>query len=91
MITKYKGGRGKTAPYRTLVVRIPEPLLNTVEQLVNSYRESGIIPVYNKTCNRFLSRQEIATKLEQLRKDKKITSKDVVNHILNLIDGGDDG
>lgn len=32
-----KGGRGKRSPYSTKVVRIPDPLLKTVEEMVNDF------------------------------------------------------
>jgi hypothetical protein len=32
-----KGGRGKKSPYTTKVVRIPDPLLQRVEELVNDF------------------------------------------------------
>lgn len=32
-----KGGRGKKSPYATKVVRIPDPLLQRVEELVNDF------------------------------------------------------
>ena len=32
-----KGGRGKKSPYTTKVVRIPDPLLKRVEDLVNDF------------------------------------------------------
>jgi hypothetical protein len=32
-----KGGRGKKSPYTTKVVRIPDPILEEVEQLVNNF------------------------------------------------------
>lgn len=32
-----KGGRGKRSPYATKVVRIPDPLLKRVEELVNDF------------------------------------------------------
>lgn len=32
-----KGGRGKKSPYTTKVVRIPDPLLERVEKLVNEF------------------------------------------------------
>jgi hypothetical protein len=34
-----KGGRGKRSPYATKVVRIPDPLLKRVEELVNNFYE----------------------------------------------------
>jgi hypothetical protein len=36
------GGRGKKAPYKTVVVRVPEPIAETVEQLANNYRDAVI-------------------------------------------------
>lgn len=32
-----KGGRGKKSPYATKVMRIPDPLLKRVEELVNDF------------------------------------------------------
>ena len=32
-----KGGRGKRSPYSTKVMRIPDPLLKTVEELVSDF------------------------------------------------------
>jgi hypothetical protein len=34
------GGRGKKAPYQTSVVRVPVPVLEQVEQIVQAYRDS---------------------------------------------------
>lgn len=34
-----KGGRGKRAPYKTVMCRTPEPIKNTVEELTAKYRE----------------------------------------------------
>lgn len=35
-----KGGRGKRSPYATKVVRIPDPLLKRVEELVNDFYQN---------------------------------------------------
>lgn len=35
-----KGGRGKRSPYATKVVRIPDPLLERVEELVSDFYEN---------------------------------------------------
>lgn len=44
-----KGGRGKKSPYTTKVVRIPDPILERVEKLVNEFylneKSTGEIPV----------------------------------------------
>jgi hypothetical protein len=35
---KPKGGRGKSAPYSTRQVRIPEPIISQVDELVEHYQ-----------------------------------------------------
>ena len=39
-MTKPMGGRGKKAPYETTHMRIPLPLKNQIEQLIEDYRLS---------------------------------------------------
>lgn len=34
-----RGGRGKRAPYETMMCRVPQPLKPTVEAMANRYRE----------------------------------------------------
>lgn len=36
------GGRGKKAPYKTVVIRVPEPISEAVEQLAENYRNAVI-------------------------------------------------
>lgn len=36
---KPKGGRGKAAPYTTKQVRVPEPIISQVDQLINLYQD----------------------------------------------------
>lgn len=33
------GGRGKKAPYETVVIRVPKPIATRVEVLINQYRD----------------------------------------------------
>jgi hypothetical protein len=39
-MTKPMGGRGKKAPYETTHMRVPLPLKNQIEQLIEDYRLS---------------------------------------------------
>ena len=39
-MSKPVGGRGKVAPYETTHVRVPVPIKEAVNKLVNEYRES---------------------------------------------------
>jgi hypothetical protein len=41
-MTKPLGGRGKKAPYLTTVMRVPTPIVEKVESLINGYRLSAI-------------------------------------------------
>lgn len=44
----YKGGRGKKAPYESVVVRVPKPLEEKVNQIILDFRDSGLIEEQNK-------------------------------------------
>ena len=41
-MTKPMGGRGKKAPYLTTVMRVPTPIAEKVESLIEGYRLSAI-------------------------------------------------
>lgn len=41
-MTKPVGGRGKKAPYSTVVLRIPEPLLSHFEDQAEEYRQAVV-------------------------------------------------
>ena len=38
MALKPSGGRGKKAPYETVVIRVPTPLVSEVQKIVDDYR-----------------------------------------------------
>lgn len=42
-MTNPKGGRGKKATYKTVVVRIPEPLLLAVQKMVSEFHQGKAI------------------------------------------------
>lgn len=39
IMTKPKGGRGKTAPYTTRQVRAPEPIISQIDRVIERYQE----------------------------------------------------
>lgn len=41
-MNKPKGGRGLKAPYRTVVIRVPEPIASKVELLCETYRTMSL-------------------------------------------------
>lgn len=42
---KPKGGRGKTAPYATTHLRVPEPIKESLQAIIDGWRESGELPM----------------------------------------------
>lgn len=73
-MVKPVGGRGKKAPYETVAVRVPVPLLETVSALIEQYRQSVLDPdsatnstVENEDClstlNRFIEESGQSDKL----------------------------
>ncbi|MBD2482090.1 hypothetical protein [Planktothrix sp. FACHB-1365] len=66
-----KGGRGKKAPYQTVVIRVPEPLKDIVEQLIEEYRQTGELkPVTSIEDKPVTSiEQEPVTSISQQLKD----------------------
>lgn len=73
IMPKPKGGRGKTAPYKTRQVRVPEPVIDQVDNLIEEYQQyiiSGGDPstppkLFNKPVNKFVERQEIINILQE--------------------------
>lgn len=39
MANKPKGGRGKTVPYKSIPIRVPEPLLEQCREMIDFYQE----------------------------------------------------
>ena len=42
METKPKGGRGHKAPYKTKIMRVPEPIAYRLEELCDIYRQASL-------------------------------------------------
>jgi hypothetical protein len=73
---KPKGGRGKKVPYNSVTVRVPEDLKESVETLVNDYRQFILEGIESKTSS-IPSIDEIKELSKQLLKGRK-TKKDIV-------------
>lgn len=83
-----KGGRGKRAPYETVVVRVPEPVLDRVEAIIDSYRLGLALeenPSGSKPVTGF---EEIRERVDEWRKNAKV-GKDKLKNLLQLIYGVD--
>lgn len=83
-----RGGRGKRAPYETVVVRVPEPVLDRVEAIIDSYR-SGLAQEENPSGLKPVTGfDEIKDKVDEWRKSAKV-GKDKLKNLLQLIYGVD--
>lgn len=91
-MTKPAGGRGKKAPYRTVVMRVPEPIAEKVESLINGYRILAINGLLTQDDLRRLepwhSEFTPISKSEAIGKAKEILSqqKSADKAILELIE-----
>jgi dihydropteroate synthase len=72
-MSKPKGGRGKVAPYRTRQVRVPEPVIDQVDNLIEEYQSyiasggDSLNPpkLLNKPIDKFIEKQEIVSILQE--------------------------
>ncbi|AFY59257.1 hypothetical protein Riv7116_6946 (plasmid) [Rivularia sp. PCC 7116] len=65
------GGRGKTAPYKTVMVRVPEPIKGRVEELKNLYH-SGCLESHDKLI---AENQQIANKYREELSNKTVQNE----------------
>lgn len=95
-----KGGRGKKAPYKTVVIRVPEPLQEAVEQLIETYRITGKIelnkpvtslnkPVTSldcKTCNQLKTQTlEILEGVFPIQKNNSTKARKAIEQVIELL------
>jgi len=84
-MSKPKGGRGKKVPYNSITVRIPDDLKDTVDTLVDEYRQFILEGTEIKT-NDIPSIDEIKELSKQLLKGR-VTRKDIVIKLVMSIYG----
>lgn len=75
-----KGGRGKKAPYETKVVRIPLPILEEVETIVNNF-QSGIS---DNDSSDLKSLEEVISIAQNILKSKK-SAKESIKKLLQVL------
>lgn len=79
---KPSGGRGKRAPYKSIVVRVPEPCLEPVLFAITTYWNTGKIPVTGLQVN--LSRSEaveVASKILNQKKSARVSLQKLLTAI----------
>ncbi len=85
-----KGGRGKKAPYKTVIVRVPVPIVAMVQQMIDGYRLTGNVPELTNT-NHLPSKDDLIAKSEQIIKSKKSARQSLeklINYIYSESDSG---
>ena len=82
---KPKGGRGKKVPYHSCTVRIPEDLKETVESLVDDYRQFILEGIESKS-KALPSIDEVRELSKQLLKGRT-TRKDIIIKLVTSIYG----
>jgi hypothetical protein len=85
------GGRGNKAPYGTKIVRVPEPVLERVREIVESYRD-GIDSEFSATAAHdtkpVTGYDLIRDEVDEWRKSAKV-GKDRLEKLLQLVYGAD--
>jgi hypothetical protein len=87
MNTKPVGGRGKRAPYQTAIVRVPTPLVGTVERLATSYREAVLNHKADDVSVAEFSLLSSKEAVEQARKilNRKKSAKASLEYLLQVL------
>lgn len=92
MATIFKGGRHQKAPYETTVIRVPVPLKEMIESLINKYKENDCqassletVPVSQAV----ITKEAAITLANQLIKSKKGGAKYCLEKLLQVMFGSD--
>jgi hypothetical protein len=72
-MNKHKGGRGVKAPYSSKVLRIPEPILESVESLLDDFYNGADNPLKNYSLDSTVATAQAKEILEQNKISKRST------------------
>lgn len=70
---KYKGGRGLKAPYTSKAVRIPSPILDDVEKMLDNFYNGIDDPIKNYSLDSSVAIEQAKEILEQNKTSKRST------------------
>jgi thiamine phosphate synthase YjbQ (UPF0047 family) len=79
----FVGGRGKKAPYKTSVVRVPVPVLEQVEKIIQEYRDSletGLLPPSVGHPTKAIAIQE-AEKIIKQKKSARVSMQILIDRL----------
>lgn len=85
-MNKPSGGRGRKAPYETIVVRVPTPILPQVEVLIDNYRNS--ILSGNDVVNKQLEKSDVIEAAKKILKSKQSAKLSILK-LLQVLYGDD--
>lgn len=80
-----KGGRGKKAPYETTTIRVPVPLLKTIEEQVDQYREFVVNGTVTATAS-MMSYEDAVAHSKEILKQKK-SARQSIEKLLQVLYG----
>ena len=100
MIPYNKGGRGKKNPYKSVVIRVPEPLVGKIDLMVEAYRQAVNQRSYegientNLLCDSVsqsdsqspLSKDEVLAKAKTIFKQKRSKKELFIKLLQVLVD-----
>ena len=72
-MNKHKGGRGVKAPYSSKVLRIPEPILEDVDRLLDNFYSGEDNPLKNYSLDSTEATNQAKEILEQNKISKRST------------------
>lgn len=95
-MNKPVGGRGKKAPYETILIRIPVPIYSQVEKMADNYRQSVIetdgdnleqnLEFNPEFC--FVSYDDALERAKEILKSKKSAAESLAK-LLQVLYGGE--
>jgi hypothetical protein len=80
-----KGGRGHKADYSTTVVRVPDPVLSKVTEIIETFRESGIQHESSSTPGQAQA-IELAREILKQKKSAKVSLVKLLQVLYNTED-----
>ena len=82
MDNKPVGGRGLKAPYETKTIRVPVPVVEAVENVIDRYRGEGVVMDF---CNSTLTAQEALKKARLIYKSREGRTKSAKSSMEKLL------
>jgi selenocysteine lyase/cysteine desulfurase len=85
-MAKPKGGRGLTAPYQTTHLRVPVPIKEELEKIINQYRQSVLedqIYLNNNKTKTLEEAKQLARDIIRAKKSAKISLAKLLTSLYN--------